>query len=369
MPLSDRSNSSLGSGRPQQRRRKSPVSMYRMDYNVTDQPKTPPPLVRLEPKKTSPKATKPKAQAVSRTSNPAVAHNYSSSSFSTSVSGSSCGSEKSTSTSSLNSHAGSSRSALSFSLVPRMLGKRFRSSSVSTTISESPTTPTSISTLPSARQLAEKITMDTSLVDVPEASGESESDTVMGDLEIVEVRRELPPVPKGPVTSQTQSRRTSLTPPIKPALDILPERRPVSPDLPSPTRPSRSSKRPKTAPSRSLSSSFSPSIPTDASTQIPTIIIKSPDTVPRPSTADTRRNGSLASSILPTTSTVVIGPRPDSPFIDSTTFTPQSYFSDLTPDKSAPPLTFSRRERGQGWSGEWNRGDMREVIQRLRQLK
>ncbi|KAJ6573236.1 hypothetical protein B0H10DRAFT_2105594 [Mycena sp. CBHHK59/15] len=57
---------------------------------------------------------------------------------------------------------------------------------------------------------------------------------------------------------------------------------------------------------------------------------------------------------------------------------PETPFADLDPlesDDYAPVSTqylspgISRKERGQGWSGEWNQRDMQDVIQKLRNLK
>jgi hypothetical protein len=63
--------------------------------------------------------------------------------------------------------------------------------------------------------------------------------------------------------------------------------------------------------------------------------------------------------------------RPDTPFMDSVV--------PLEPGPLAPQATVQgqdeaqdavvRRERRQGWSGEWNREDMQDVIKTLRSLK
>ncbi|KAJ7289374.1 hypothetical protein C8J57DRAFT_1277519 [Mycena rebaudengoi] len=67
--------------------------------------------------------------------------------------------------------------------------------------------------------------------------------------------------------------------------------------------------------------------------------------------------------------------RSATPFQDPYT-RPQTPFTDLAPldaepEQSAKHLTagVSRKERGQGWSGEWNQHDMQDVIQKLRSLK
>lgn len=77
--------------------------------------------------------------------------------------------------------------------------------------------------------------------------------------------------------------------------------------------------------------------------------------------------------------------RPGTPFADYTRPTtpfaelarPETPFADLDPlenDDPEPTVTYlspgvSRKERGQGWSGEWNQRDMQDVIQKLRSLK
>ncbi|KAF7437500.1 hypothetical protein PC9H_004341 [Pleurotus ostreatus] len=59
--------------------------------------------------------------------------------------------------------------------------------------------------------------------------------------------------------------------------------------------------------------------------------------------------------------------RPSTPFIDA--LVPM----DEEAETQAPPVKLirpsSRRERRQGWSGEWNRDDMQDVIKKLRNLK
>ncbi|KAK7437684.1 hypothetical protein VKT23_018400 [Stygiomarasmius scandens] len=73
-------------------------------------------------------------------------------------------------------------------------------------------------------------------------------------------------------------------------------------------------------------------------------------------------------------------PRADVPFkeVDSNVQRPETPFIDtLVPDRTYLTATWSkdqskpteRRERKEGWSGEWNREDMQDVIQRLRNLK
>ncbi|KAJ6548802.1 hypothetical protein B0H19DRAFT_1237471 [Mycena capillaripes] len=82
--------------------------------------------------------------------------------------------------------------------------------------------------------------------------------------------------------------------------------------------------------------------------------------------------------------------RPETPFADYTRpTTPFEYTRPTTPfadlervalepeDEDEPTITgtkflapgVSRKERGQGWSGEWNQRDMQDVIQKLRSLK
>ncbi|KAJ7097136.1 hypothetical protein B0H15DRAFT_824958 [Mycena belliarum] len=60
--------------------------------------------------------------------------------------------------------------------------------------------------------------------------------------------------------------------------------------------------------------------------------------------------------------------RPTTPFAD--------YYNDdgdVEPESESelmgPGAGVSRRERGQGWSGEWNQRDMQAVIAKLRSLK
>ncbi|KAF7355976.1 hypothetical protein MVEN_00927000 [Mycena venus] len=70
-----------------------------------------------------------------------------------------------------------------------------------------------------------------------------------------------------------------------------------------------------------------------------------------------------------------IYPRPETPFADYTR--PATPFDRLEPEEDEPTITstmylspgVSRKERGQGWSGEWNQRDMQDVIQKLRSLK
>ncbi|KAJ7486659.1 hypothetical protein FB451DRAFT_1227725 [Mycena latifolia] len=66
--------------------------------------------------------------------------------------------------------------------------------------------------------------------------------------------------------------------------------------------------------------------------------------------------------------------RPETPFFGR----PTTPFTDLDAVEPAPAPTpanaylspgVSRKERGQGWSGEWNQSDMQAVIQKLRTLK
>ncbi|KAF8193848.1 hypothetical protein K438DRAFT_2130378 [Mycena galopus ATCC 62051] len=74
-------------------------------------------------------------------------------------------------------------------------------------------------------------------------------------------------------------------------------------------------------------------------------------------------------------------PRPETPFADYaprpiTTYTDFGH-SDPDPEDDEPTITstmylspgVSRKERGQGWSGEWNQRDMQDVIHKLRSLK
>jgi hypothetical protein len=60
--------------------------------------------------------------------------------------------------------------------------------------------------------------------------------------------------------------------------------------------------------------------------------------------------------------------RPDTPFVDSVEsglLAPQA----TVEGQGDPRDPVMRRERRQGWSGEWNRGDMQDVIKTLRTLK
>ncbi|KAK1220869.1 hypothetical protein PQX77_016349 [Marasmius sp. AFHP31] len=59
-------------------------------------------------------------------------------------------------------------------------------------------------------------------------------------------------------------------------------------------------------------------------------------------------------------------PRPDSPFQNSTVPF-HAWLSTTWPSEKEPPVV--RQDLGQGWSGEWNRSDMQDVISQLRQLK
>ncbi|KAJ7167181.1 hypothetical protein C8R43DRAFT_1103773 [Mycena crocata] len=62
--------------------------------------------------------------------------------------------------------------------------------------------------------------------------------------------------------------------------------------------------------------------------------------------------------------------RPVTPFAEYAR--PETPFADLDPVEPAPNdflSPVSRKERGQGWSGEWNQRDMQDVIQKLRSLK
>jgi hypothetical protein len=86
--------------------------------------------------------------------------------------------------------------------------------------------------------------------------------------------------------------------------------------------------------------------------------------------------------------------RPDTPFLRPETpfLRPETSFSEYTrpntpfinldprePEDDEPAMTsgptmylapgVTRKERGQGWSGEWNQHDMQDVIHKLRSLK
>jgi len=61
--------------------------------------------------------------------------------------------------------------------------------------------------------------------------------------------------------------------------------------------------------------------------------------------------------------------RPDTPFADSTALIDPALLSPSTPSRMVRHATVVRREKRQGWSGEWNRGDMQDVIQQLRSLR
>ncbi|KAJ7736204.1 hypothetical protein DFH07DRAFT_843039 [Mycena maculata] len=62
--------------------------------------------------------------------------------------------------------------------------------------------------------------------------------------------------------------------------------------------------------------------------------------------------------------------RPETPFADVRPGTPFIDLDDGEDTASAAYLSpVSRKERGQGWSGEWNQRDMQDVIQKLRSLK
>ncbi|KAJ7648756.1 hypothetical protein DFH06DRAFT_1476232 [Mycena polygramma] len=63
--------------------------------------------------------------------------------------------------------------------------------------------------------------------------------------------------------------------------------------------------------------------------------------------------------------------RPETPFAEY--LRPATPFTDLAAEEFSTSAGYlaptSRKERGQGWSGEWNQPDMRDVIQRLRALR
>jgi hypothetical protein len=62
--------------------------------------------------------------------------------------------------------------------------------------------------------------------------------------------------------------------------------------------------------------------------------------------------------------------RPNTPFINLDPREPEDDEPAMTSGPTmylAPGVT--RKERGQGWSGEWNQHDMQDVIHKLRSLK
>ncbi|KAJ3850504.1 hypothetical protein EV368DRAFT_84474 [Lentinula lateritia] len=343
------------------RRPKSPVSMYQMEYNVGT-PKPPRPLVRKEPKV-------PKSSCNSILDNHSPSLSPISSSFASSSS-----SFATSSTSSTKSRPSSARSFL------RLFSRR-KVSTAPPTIFEPLGTPVQpYFRSPESEVLANPTPLGKLIQSVDEPSSVKLTD----HNEILEVLRETHP---GHVSSQTYSRRASLTLPPTHSHNGAPEQLPVlSPGTGyshSPPRPNRNPKRPKTAPSSQSNRRPLPHIPMNRAPSIatfnPEVISPSKQTTaPGPSRTenlDTRRiespSISLTRSKSISHSIMMVAPRPDSPFIDCHVSGPmQSYFATaLGTNQSGASSTAGTNERPQGWTGEWNIDDMQDVIQKLRELR
>jgi hypothetical protein len=61
--------------------------------------------------------------------------------------------------------------------------------------------------------------------------------------------------------------------------------------------------------------------------------------------------------------------RSEAPFIDNLVPFSSNLLAPEGMEQSQEGLAVIRKERRQGWSGEWNRGDMQDVIKKLRSLK
>lgn len=348
MPLSDRSGGSVGSGKSTPnvpRRPKSPVAMYQMDYGF-GAPKPARPLIKLEPKAPKPRSgqntiSSPSSRSISSHGS----HSMSITSFATTSSSSSSGSK--------------SRPSMS---LPRLFDK-LRKPHTPSSYPQSPDTPASLSPPFKAETILDSATHK-SLPVVPVAEA-------LDDNEIVEELRE----PQPDRAIQTNSRRSSLTLSsiqdyyVSPEQGLVASRKTGS--FRPPPRPPRDPKRPKTAPSQRPLPLLPerPSIPTfrpftrDSSLD-ETLEFQRPVDMTR---VDSPSSLTHSKSVSHSMMTAAV--RPDSPFVDTVPI--QSYFAGAVGPKEATTSssTAARRERRQGWSGEWNVNDMRDVIQKLRELK
>ncbi|KAJ3934029.1 MAG: hypothetical protein NXY57DRAFT_739432 [Lentinula lateritia] len=344
------------------RRPKSPVSMYQMEYNV-GAPKPPRPLVRREPK-------------VFKSSRDSTLDNHSPSV--SSISSSFASSSSSFATSSTSSTKSRPSSAISFL---RLFSKR-KASIAPPTIFEPLGTPVQ----PYFRPPESEVLANTTPLGKPIQSVDEPSSVKLTDHnEILEVLRETHP---GHVSSQTYSRRASLTLPPTRSHNGAPEQLPMLSHGTEyshlPSRPNRNPKRPKTAPSSQSSRRPLPHVPMNRTPSIATfnseVISRDSKqtTVPGPSRTenlDTRRiespSLSLTRSKSISHSMMMVAPRPDSPFIDCHVSGPmQSYFATaLGTNQSKASSNAGTNERPQGWTGEWNIDDMQDVIQKLRELR
>ncbi|KAL0569509.1 hypothetical protein V5O48_012462 [Marasmius crinis-equi] len=117
----------------------------------------------------------------------------------------------------------------------------------------------------------------------------------------------------------------------------------------------------------------SPSSPPPTTSHVPTPLAASKDNATGTTPATTPTRQAHPNPIRPKAShaghTPFEGslPRPDSPFQNSA-IPFQAWMSTTWPSEKDPSQVL-RQDCGQGWSGEWNRSDMQDVISKLRQLK
>ncbi|KAE9398920.1 hypothetical protein BT96DRAFT_715817 [Gymnopus androsaceus JB14] len=349
---SDGSGSGSGNSNPNvPRRPKSPVAMYQMDYGF-GAPKPPRPLVKLEPK-----APRPKSRQGTLSGN----HPTRSHSLSVSSHGSFASNSPSTASFATSSSSSSSSRRPSVSL-PRIFDKLRKPPAMPITsgLPHSPDTPSSVSISPPFE--AEIIQPDEKELPVAPVLTEASDNN-----EIVEELRE--PLSHH-VTSQIHSRRTSLTlpsPPHKTSESAQPPPRP-------PRDPNRTSTQIKDRPlSQTSLVPETPSTPIFRPLSGNSSLEMSPrDSLEFQNHLDMRTVVESHSSSLTRSKSVLMtmAARPDSPFVDTAPM--QSYFAtalSANTKTTAPQSAAARRERRQGWSGEWNLHDMQDVIQKLRELK
>ncbi|KAJ3827152.1 hypothetical protein F5880DRAFT_1289347 [Lentinula raphanica] len=347
---SSKSTRSSGSGKSSSNmppRPRSPVSMYQMDFGF-GAPKPPRPLVRPEPKV-------PKSGRNSTLDKHGPSHSPSFSIGSSFASSSSSVGTNSTQGSASTQSRPSSRSFF------RLFNKPRKANTAPPTIFE----PHGSQITPPIGSPTHKPRSDSVVVirqdQQPNIDRPSSSlvETTRDD-EILEVLREPHP---------GYSRRASLTSSLIHELREQDEQseRPHGSGLPhSPPRPNRHPKRPRTAPSSLPNKRPLPQIPR---TETPSTLsvassspVPSPDLdkavpmLPQTQQIDTRRvESSLTRSKSISHSMMMVGPRPDSPFVDISR-PMQSYFANALGTNHSSSSTAGRPS--QGWSGQWNIEDM-----------
>ncbi|KAF8870729.1 hypothetical protein BD779DRAFT_510767 [Infundibulicybe gibba] len=117
----------------------------------------------------------------------------------------------------------------------------------------------------------------------------------------------------------------------------------------------------------SFSKAIIPPIPPYPTAQAFALIIDDTD-LPRTSTDSSRSRSPQNHSARQRPDHLTSDVRPDTPFADSIA-SDDPELSPTAPSRLGRHATVVRREKRQGWSGEWNRGDMQDVIQQLRSLR